>query len=106
MLPKHWRNGLSGASNKERAVLIDAERRAREKAFGEAYQARCDAAGSLLVDARDLSVRSTRVVWGRADGCLWVRVFVYLGDDRAVRICQYRASRMPRRGVDGLTQVN
>lgn len=65
-----WRKGLSGASGPERLVILQAERIARERAFGEWYQERCDEVGSILCDAHDLAVRSVSVEWARCGGSL------------------------------------
>lgn len=86
-----WRQGLSSATGPERMVLLDAERAAREIAFGEAYQERCDAHGSLLVDAHDLAIRSTRIKWARHKRCLWVVVDCYHRSAGRVRSFRWRA---------------
>jgi hypothetical protein len=94
MTVQHWHRGISRLSNWERQVVLEAERSAREMAFGEAYKARCDEHQSLLVDATDLGVRSTEVVWGRGDGNLYLRITVHFVGRGRLRIYQWR-KRVP-----------
>jgi hypothetical protein len=91
-----WRVGLSGASQLERLTLIEAEWAARERAFGEAYQERCEALGSLLCDAVDLAVRGVRTEWCRYEGNLLIRITVYHRSAGRVRTFYWR-KRMPKR---------
>ena len=81
-----WRRGLGAASTRERIILLEAERRAKEMAFGAAYQARLDRDDSLLAECADLAVRSTTISWGRFNGYLYIRISVF-----------HRGSRLPTR---------
>ena len=92
----YWKVGLSRASQYERMVLIDAEWAARERAFGEAYQERCDELGSLLCDATDLAVRGVRTEWCRHKGYLLLRITVYHRSAGRVRTFHWRHA-LPKR---------
>ena len=87
-----WRKGLSGATGKERLVLLQAEQVARERAFGEAYQERCEATGSILCDAHDLAIRSTTVEWTRTGGHLLVILRVHHRSAGRVRTFRWRVN--------------
>lgn len=91
-----WRTGFARATGPERMVLLQAEQVARERAFGEWYQERCEAVGSVLVDAHDLAPRSVRVEWCRSKGYLLIRLTVYNRSARGVRHYHWRkALRRP-----------
>jgi hypothetical protein len=87
-----WRRGLSGLSPGERLVALDAESRARERAFGEAYQAKCDRLGAFIVDCSELLIRSTTVQHCRKDGYLYLRISVYFAAASVPRVFLWRTS--------------
>lgn len=100
----HWRKGLSKATNRERLVLIEAEQRARERAFADAYNDRLTETNSLLCDANDLAVRSSTVEWARHKRCLYLRITVYHRSTGRIRAFNWRVA-MPnakRVSVDGI----
>ena len=87
-----WRKGLSGATSRERLVLLQAEAIARERAFGEWYSARCEEFDSILVDATDLDVRSVRLEWARCDGHLLIILRCFARDPGRVRTYRWRVN--------------
>src|SRR5215213_6152939 len=87
-----WRQGLSQANTRERLALLAAEQNARERAFGEAYQERCDLLGSPLVDSLDLAVRSVTLRWCRYNGHLLAILRVHYRSAGRVRVYRWRLS--------------
>lgn len=96
----HWRQGLSGATARERWSLLRAEHEARQISIGVQYQERCDALDTILVDAHDLDVRSSRISWARGKGYLWVVVTVYHRSAGGLRDFRWRIP-VSRRSAEG-----
>lgn len=92
-----WRQGLSRATARERMALLDGEAKAKEVAFGEAYQERCDAAGSILVDSTDLAIRSVHIEWCRYKGDLLAIYHIHHRSAGRVRTIRWRLT-VPKTG--------
>lgn len=85
-----WRNGLGAARGPERLVLLQAEEVARARALTDEYEDRCEALGSLVVDSRDLAIRSSTVSWCRHKGYLLIRITVYYRSAGRIRHYHWR----------------
>ena len=83
-----WRTGLSGASNRERLVILYCERNAKQLCTQQWYEQRCTQFGSLICDATDLHVHTCKVTWSRYRGDLLLILRCFARDPR--RICTYR----------------
>lgn len=86
-----WRVGLLRADTRERMWLLNAERRAKEMAFGEAYNEKCAANDSLLVDAHDLDIRSVRTEWTRYERRVLAIITVHYRSAGRVRTYRWRS---------------
>ena len=71
-------------------MLLQAEQIARERAFAEWYEERCDAHNSILVDATDLDVRSVAIEWARCRAHLLIILNAYSRSGQRVRTFRWR----------------